>query len=83
MAMLSPEQRTEIRQVLYREFPSSVLWSKAQANLAIQAVEDWFEANRPSLVVAINTATSPFVFTNPQKALIVKHWLDQKFRRGG
>ena len=82
MAVLSPEEATKIRQECARAFPT-VNYTKPQINLAMQAVEDWFEANRAALNAAINTATAPFIFTVPQKLEIVKRWLAGKFERGG
>lgn len=82
MAVLSSDQLTELRQKVASEV-ATVSWDKSQINAATQAIEDWFESNRASLGAAINAATNPFVFTNPQKLLLVKAWLRQKFERGG
>ena len=78
MAILTPEELVEVR----RECAVGIVtWDKATINIALQAVEDWFEANRVSLASTINTATSPFVFTNAQKKKIIAYWLRQKFRK--
>lgn len=51
---------------------------------AIQAIEDWFEDGRAALSGKIDDAVSVVVtYTNPQKKTLVKHWLNEKFRRGG
>ena len=81
MAILTPEQLAEVR----REFAGAVpiTCNKPQINAALQAIEDWFEANRASLGTAIDTATVPLgkTFTNPEKKQAVKFWLRQKFGR--
>ena len=82
MVLLSSDEATKIRQECARAFPT-VDYIKPQINAAIQGIEDWFEANRPSLSAAINTATGPFIFTNAQKVALVKYWLASKFERGG
>ncbi len=83
MAVLTPIERAELRRFVAAEF-GTVTYVKAQIDAAMQAIEDWFEANRASLGTAINAATQPdFTFTNPQKVLLVKYWLRQKFERGG
>lgn len=79
MAILTTNNLTQIRQDCAKDI--TVNYKKAEINLALQAIEDWFEANRASLAAAINTATTPFVFTNPQKVKLVKHWLLSKFGR--
>ena len=58
-------------------------YTKAQADAATQAIEDWFAANQVSLSNAINAATSPFTFSIAQKKLLVVGWLLTKFNRGG
>lgn len=82
MAVLTSDQLCDIRRDLAREF-AAVGYTKAEVNAALQAIEDWFEANRASLGSAINAGTAPFVFTNPQKVALVKYWLRKKFERGG
>ena len=79
MAILTASQLTEIRQNCAREIP--VNYTKPQVNLAIQAIENWFEISRVGLNAAINTATVPFVFTPIQKLRLVKYWLQSKFGR--
>ena len=81
MAILSSTQYADLRQAAARE-SVTVTWSKAQVNAALQAIEDWFEANRAALGVAIEAAV-PGVFSAAQKRALVKFWLAQKFARGG
>lgn len=53
-------------------------------NLAIQAIEDWFETSaRAEISAAMNTATSPTVLTAAQKKAVGLYWLFSKFGRGG
>lgn len=59
MAILLPDDLAELRQGAARD--QTVNYTKAQINVAMQAIEDWFEANRPALAAAINSATAPYV----------------------
>ena len=79
MAILTLKQLADIRQSCYKGAPA-VDYDKTQINAMLQAVEDWFEANRNSLNTAINTATAPKVFTIAQKKRAVAYWLEQKFQ---
>lgn len=81
MAILLPHELTDLRQPVARD--QLVDYTKAQANAALQAIEDWFEANRAALGTAINTATAPYVFTPAMKRRMVAHWCRQKFGREG
>lgn len=82
MAILTPEELAGLRRVCAAEMPV-INYTKARANAAIQAIEDWFEANRTAIVPTIDTATAPFTFTPAQKFVLMKYWLRQKFERGG
>ena len=82
MAVLTADHLCEIRRSLAREAPI-VNYTKSSVNAAVQAIEDWFEANRASLGAAINNGTTPFVFTAPQKTALVKFWLLHKYQQGG
>ena len=79
MATLTSEERTKIRQACAKTL--TVNYTKAQINLAVQAVEDWIMDNAAALSSAIDTATSPFTFTNPQKKKIVAEWAEYKFNK--
>ena len=82
MAVLNSTQLAELRRAMASD-QATVNYNKVQINAALQAVEDWFEANRAAINAAINTATAPLVFTGSQKSALVKYWLRQKFERGG
>ncbi len=82
MAVLSAEELAELRRRV-RTSVGNVTWTKPQINAAVQATENWFEANRSSLVSAIDTATSPHSFTGAQKKALVAYWMLQKFAREG
>lgn len=60
----------------------SVDYTKAVANAALQAIEDWFvlPATQSAISNAINAATSPVTLTVAQKKIIGKVWLDWKSR---
>jgi hypothetical protein len=81
MAMLSNDQLTELRQAVARE-SATVPWTKPQINAAVQAIEDWFEANRAALGTAMEAA-APGLFSAAQKRVLVKFSLAQKFAWGG
>lgn len=81
MAALTAPEFAPIRQRL-ADLVRAPHYRKAQVNAAVQAVEDWFEANQPALGTAIETA-APGVFSAAQKRLLVRAWLLSKFERGG
>ncbi len=56
----------------------TVDYSKTLINAAFQAIEDWFEANRASLITAIDDATSPVTLSNPRKKRLVAAYLEYK-----
>ena len=76
MAVLALPALAEIRQEVSRGV--IVTWTKPTINAALQAVEDWFEANRASLGAAIEAA-APAAFTAAQKKKLVAYWLSYKF----
>lgn len=82
MAVLTANELVEIRKQVASSL-SEVAYNKATINASLQAVEDWFEANRASIASAIDTAASPFAFTASQKKKLVAYWLLQKFKREG
>jgi len=79
MATLTGVQLAEVRQEAARA-AGVVTWTKPQANAALQAVEDWFEANRAALGAAVEAA-APGVFGAAHKRALLKYWLRQKFGR--
>ncbi len=82
MSILTQDHLLFVRQQAAHDMPA-VNYTKPQINAAAQAVEDWFEVNRPALSTAIDLATSPLVLTNAQKKQLVKWWFMLKFNRGG
>ncbi len=82
MPTLSGQELAELRRDVASE-SATVPWDKAAINAALQALEDWYEAERTQVNALIDTAAAPFVFTNPQKKVLAKHFLRQKFRREG
>lgn len=79
MAVMTQNELVELRKEIANN--ETVTWDKNTVNLALQAIEDWFESSRATLAGNINTATSPFVFTNPQKRKLLAYFMKQKFRR--
>ena len=80
MATLTAAQREEIRRDASYAFP--VTWTKPTVNAAMQAIEDWVEANRAALGAAIEAA-APSAFTAAQKKYLVARYFRQKAERDG
>lgn len=79
MAALTVQQLRRARNGCETAMPLG--YTKEHVNAALQAIEDWWElpATKAAISSAIDTATSPFVFTNAQKKKIGKFWLLEKF----
>jgi len=82
MAVLTINQLENLRQLIASKI-AAINYNKSQANLALQAIEDWFEANKALLSAAIDTATAPLVLTVAQKKLFVAVFILQKAGREG
>jgi len=82
MAVLTQSELSEIRRGCAKnENPN---WTSPQIDAASQAIEDFFETTgKAAISIAIDAATSPFVFSNAIKKKSVAHWFKQKFRREG
>ncbi len=80
MAVLDSAQLASLRQSLAR-LETAIDYDKPTVNAALQAIEDWFEANRSGIATAIDAATSPFVFSAARKRRLVKFYLLQKSGR--
>ncbi len=80
MAVLNTAELAELRQSLAEG--KVVSWTKPQINAGLQAIEDWFEANKGNLGSAIE-AVAPGAFNAARKKELVAYWLRQKFRREG
>ena len=81
MAVLNVSQLVKCRNSVEKtakERSLPVNYTRARLNAGLQAVEDWFEANRAGLSAVINTATTPLVLTGAQKVALVKAWLEHK-----
>lgn len=81
MAVLTIEQKVEFMQAMAADSPPPIDWDKPTIYAAVQAIEDWFESERATVSTLIDTATSPFVFTNPQKKKLARWFLKQKSLR--
>ena len=53
--------------------------SKTQGNNAVQAIEDWFDGNRPGLNGQLNAATAPLILSSTVKRKLLAAWLNFKF----
>ena len=80
MGVLTKPQLAKVSRHI-SENGTTVMWSKPQVHAAVQAIEDWFEANRSSLNTEINAATAPLVFTAEQKKKLIVGFLIQKAER--
>ena len=80
MAVLTSAQLAEMRQALANKL-TSIDFDKPLFNKGVQAVEDWWETNLPSLSLAINTATAPYTFSVTIKRRLIACWLLEKFNR--
>lgn len=81
MATLIADELAELRQAQQRM--RVVDHPKPVVNAALQAIENWFEASRPSLNAALNAATAPVTLTISEKRTLLGVWLAQKTRREG
>ena len=87
MSTLQSDDLVQLRQACAREFEKDLAttpinYVKPQANVAFQAIENWFDkpAVKASLAGDIEAA-SPGVFSGPQKKKLVKFWLQYRFGR--
>lgn len=82
MAVLASNKLALFRQLLARN-EGEVTWVKADVNAAAQALEDWWETTARGLAGAEMESAAPGKFSNAQKKLIGKFWLEHKFGEGG
>ena len=80
MATLDALQLAELRREIARDTATQD-WNKTTVNAALQAIEDWFEANKVSGSTAVDTATAPYVFTGALKKKLFRFWLLEKSKR--
>lgn len=79
MAVLTADQLAELRRE-NAAVVGTVTYTKPVINAGLQAIEDWFEANRAGLGAAIEAA-APGAFNAAGKKRLVKFWLRSKFGR--
>jgi len=91
MATLTTDQLTPIHRYCERSF-SVVDYTKPTINAALQAIEDVMTVRLtlagdvgqtiPQIISgAVNTATTPFVFSVAQKRALFAFWAELKFQR--
>jgi hypothetical protein len=91
MATLQPPELQTARQACASTF-SAVAYTKPQINAALQAIENAMTTTTmpagavgltiPAIIsTAIDAATTPFVFTGPQKKVLFALWARLKFER--
>ena len=78
---LTDNEKRQGRNLVEKEF-SEQNWTKAQVNAALDALDEIYEDQwKAEGVAAIDTATSPFTFSNAQKKKIAKHYFFLKFTK--
>lgn len=76
MAILMPDELAELRRRIRRKMAGQAIdFDKATVNTALQATEDWFQANKVAISAAIDAATTPYTFSVQHKKWIVAYWL--------
>lgn len=81
MAVLSSVQLNELQRKAAKKF-LDFGYDKPTLNLAAQAMEDWFEANKADGSAAVEAAV-PGVFTNGEKLTLFAIWMVQRAARDG
>ena len=79
MAVLTPRQLNIAQRGAARVF-LSFSYDKPTLNAAVQAIEDWFEANKAGGSAAVETA-APGAFTNAEKLQLFAVWMVEKATR--
>lgn len=77
MAVLTNQQLADMRKRYRQKFGQSgeIDFDKATVNAAFQVIEDWYTNDKASVKADIDTATSPYTFTNAQAKHIFYAWL--------
>ena len=81
MAVLSTSDLVALRNCLEKSITPQT-YTKPQAHLALQAIEDCAEDNKGVFNAAIE-AVAPGVFSVADKKQLFKCWAYSKFKRGG
>lgn len=79
MAVLTRRRKAKLSQAALGDQVATHI--RGEIGAAFQAIENWFEGQRAAISTDINTASSPFVFTNQQKKKMVARYMEYKFRR--
>ena len=82
MAIINADNLALFRRLLASE-TEEVTWQKADVNVAVQALEDWWETTGRAAAGSVMEAASAGKFSNAQKKAIGKFWLNHKFNGGG
>ena len=77
MATISNKELAKIRRKVCKDTHPD--FKKETINLALQAIEDWFNGVKAGGSAAINVATSPYSFNAAQKKKLFAYWLEHKF----
>ena len=83
MAVLDATQLAQLRKLSRVNWTTAIDFDKPIANSTLQSVEDWYEGERATVSSDIDAASSPKVFSNPEKKLIAAAYLSWKNGEGG
>ena len=74
MATLTVAELAQVRRSLSPREDVPVDYTRGEINAAVQAVENWFEANRPGLTAAVATAVNNRTFAFINLDHIITSW---------
>ena len=77
MAVYTSDQLAKMRQAMSKL--GTATWVKVDINAAVQAVEDLMLGQGKTAIFSAIEAASPGVFTNAQKVLIFRVWVERRF----
>lgn len=84
MATLSNDDLAEIRRKIEAKFnlgASTINYDKGTVNAAIQVLEDWYQDQKAVVSASVNSATSPFVFSNAAKKALGAYYFEYRFKQ--
>lgn len=84
MATLTNEQLADLRQALRKNYEfDEIDFDKPIINAAFQGMEDWYQANKAEAITYVDTATSPYTFSNTEKKALGGAYFGFRFSQDG